>query len=274
MSSIGEYAPLKDDIQVPPRLSHKMLLTTFREFAFNNAAFREGLIDEVTVSSMTGERMGPDRLPTDHIKVSYEFEAARLRSLELVAKKEGAEGVEVQERQELMFCLTVMAVRDAIEMPTHIAMDAYGISDPEEAANSAGSSALEHTISFRISTNNRVLTSNDSYTYKDREGYIVCIATVDEDSNFVFASETGAQDEESVPSYDGPADLLDDAHLELETISNASPDEIINTWEQLHALEQSLGGGFSLAEKEDERLRQAYSSFVIFREGLRRQLGL
>jgi hypothetical protein len=278
------YGPLAVQVEVPPRLSDKMLIDSFRSFAFNNAAFRTGLIDELAVTISTSEEMAPDELPLDHISTSYEFEAIRERFIEeaLVDWQAAGEKPEdkPQERRALCFRLSVIAVRDAIPMPAHIAIDQYGIQDAAEAVDNAGSSAVKHEVRYQISTDHRVLRSSESYEYIDCRGDIV--AHLEADTAGFLGAAAIEDAEEMDPGY-GYLESGDDDFEEgnpepisllPEGMTPEDAEEVAKLWLQLAELEEHMDMNQSLARHEDEMRRQAYRSFYIFKESLRKQLGL
>lgn len=275
MNAFDAYAPLTEQVEVPTKLSHKQLLEEFRRFAFNNAGFRAGLLDELSIRSRTGEAMEPDVFPEDHISVTYEFEATRQRYLEGEFAAES--DTRPKESKELTFFMSVIATRDAIDMPAYIAQQAYGISDPQAAVDEAGRSAVDHRICFRIATDSRWLSTMESYTFTDSEGDIVSYTSLDSDEAYQFTAEVAGDEEDDDEDEDSQpltSDELDQLHLTLETLPDQTPVESIEIWEQLQALEESLEGGVELAKTEDAQLAQAYATFQLFKQSLRRQLGL
>lgn len=275
MNAFDDYAPLTEQVELPTKLSQKQLLEEFRSFAFNNASFKAGLVDELFIRSRTGEAMEPDVFPEDHVSVTYEFEATRQRYLE--GEFETEPDTPPREVKELSFFLSVIATRDAIEMPAYIAQQAYGISDAQQAVDEAGRSALDHRIRFRIATDSRWLSVRESYTFADSEGDIVSYTSIDSDEAYRFTAEAVSDDEDEEDDEDNPpftSDELDELYLQLETLPNQTPVESIEIWEQLQVLEESLDGGIELAETEDAQLAQAFATFQLFKQGLRRQLGL
>src|SRR4051812_34960355 len=115
MSTREEYGPRTSDIELPPRLTPRLLIDTFRSFANNNAAFREGLTDEIGIEVTSGECKPADvQEPPDYLRMRFIFKAGRERYLERLNNEMGEPSNATREYHELAFKLAVVAVREAI----------------------------------------------------------------------------------------------------------------------------------------------------------------
>lgn len=247
MSALEEYAPLNHSLQQERTLSSKSLLAEFRNFAFNNAAFRAGMIDLVQLRTIEGDELEVDAVPTDEVSVGYEFEATRLRNWDR------------PKRSILSFSLTVIAIRDAIEVPAHIAMNAYGIDDPEEAVMEAGKGSVEHKKRFTIGNTARDLQVCESYQYADNEGDILARFCTCEDDTCT------SQD---VVLLDSP-----ESELPADAADMDKCDSVAAIWTTITDMEMAFGAQEE-ARQYDQNLLEAHHSLLLFKRGLQRQLGL
>lgn len=260
MSTMEQYAPLADDIELPVRLAPRTLLVAFRTFAFNNVAFRDGLLDEINIAVTSGERKPADvDEPPDYLQMRYEFSAKRERYVERLNDDEGDPTDETREYREVAFKLSAVAVRQAVPMPAYLAQEYYEIEDAEDAVEEGGLGRLEHGIEFSISTYDRTVYTSESYRY------------VDDSDNTVGYAAT-----DSGPSriHDDLIHYLDSVHRNLEMLDGEEREAV--SLPELQSLEAhaDLDSWATRAAQEDEYLRLAFKTFTLFKDGLRRQLGL
>jgi hypothetical protein len=269
MNTMEEYAPLADNIELPQRLSPRVLLQDMRAFAFNNPSFKNGMSDELFIEVAEGESQINDDKFDDYIRVGYKFEASRYHHLHDNAT-----------RAELRFQLSIIATRSYVALPAHIATDAYGIDDPEKAVENGGYGSREHRIDFMVSTFQRVLNVCENYRYLDEHGDTVAFTCTCEQG--LTTSEEPHADEELI-TEDDEDDEDDDETQEIddspaprpvhEAIEFQNPVEAAELWNQLAAMEQNFTDE-DLGIQEDQYLRQAYAAFTLLKRGLQRQLGL
>jgi hypothetical protein len=260
MSVFGNYAPLADACTPPPNLSPGLLLREFRKFAYNNAAFKAGLIDGIYLKMIEGDELEPDNVPTDEVSVGYIFSADRVRNSNRPY------------RPEVAYQMSVLVVRDIIEIPAHIAMQYYDCDDPKLAVDQAGNGALEHEKRFTITNLGRSLLVCDSYTYKDDEGDILSYACTCPDKEPVAPPYilSGRDDDEIL--YSSPHSISGSS-VDHEAITLEDADTVAELWAGMAEFESGFGYAETTRQKEQD-LQEAYISFALFKAGLRRQLGL
>lgn len=250
---------------LPKKLSVATFLDELRAFAYNNRAFRDGHSDKITLASSEGDIEPTYARPTkDYTEVTYEFSAYRRRP------------PRPQDRPHLLFNIAMVITRSNIDLPPYIAQDAYGFEDPEQAVASAGSASFEQRIEFVTSTATRTLSSEEVFTYTDGDNDMLSQSSNCDDHNHPWLIQTSHETTEGEEDEDDADDLAllvpvkrDDREV-ITDISKAEADFIDQTLAELDQ-EWTVADA---AEKEDADLRMAYAAFVLFKRGLRTQLGL
>lgn len=268
-------APILPPEELPQRPTDSLLIRDMRSFAYNNKAFKARKKDELTLRTSLGEHVPKDGFLQDYGKTGYEFEAIRT-PLDTEPK-----------RSMLTLQLSVIVMRQHVELPAHIAVNAYGasFSNAEQAIEVVGSSDLEHRLKFSISTATRVLSTCESYAYIDEEGQLVNYACTCEPSYFYMSVESDDDDDDedydyveyetSEPSSEDPGEgpySSGDIQPQHESLPTQDTEETQRTWELLGAIEASMTE--DVAHKQEEQLLRAFSSFELFKRSLRHQLGL
>lgn len=265
--AIEHYAPILSDEELPERLTPKQLLRDLRTFAYNNPSFRAGLTDGIEIYSGDSERCLTDNPAEEYATIGYQFLANRLRS-------------QAAARPELLFSVAVLATRHNIALPAHIAMDAYGTIDPATAVEQGGPSKLHRRLCYGISTFDRSVNFSESYAYYDADGLEISNKSLNNQDLYVaverFTVEVGVNDEEDYAEDEAEVELVlpDQRHDDLETIPDITEEEAEQLWDQLLILEEENFTEDDRAAQADEYLRQAFSAFILFKRGLRQQLGL
>jgi len=260
MSTFEEYAPLAQTEELPARLSPKLFLQEMRAFAFNNAAFRTGDEDEIVIKITAGERKPADiDEPPDHLRMHYEFKANRERYVERLDDEEGQPTDQTKEYRELAFKLSSITVRQTVQLPAYLAQEYYEIEDAAEAVEEGGLARFEHAIEFSISTYDRTVYTSESYRYVDDRDNTVSYAATDSGPGRI---------------HDDLIHYLDSVHRNLEMLDGEEREAV--SLPELQSLEAQadLDSWATRAAQEDENLRLAFRTFTLFKDGLRRQLGL
>lgn len=240
----------------------KHLVTALRQFAHNNPRFRRGEIDEIELEVMEGERLEDASSPQNHVQLTYGYTARRFRDPS-------------EPRSRTVFEVYAQAKQDCITLPPHIAKDAYGIDDVEEAVKLAGPSILQRTLSFTISTGERTLNTCESYTYIDEDGDVVnsvCSCTEDSSKPIVLRIGEDADDESDEDCEDeGKVALLPKFVSPLsmpESINIESPEQAVALW----AIDDI--DPFTTETDETKNIVMVFSVFESMKKVLREQLGI
>lgn len=240
-----EVLPVGD---IPARLSGKDLLDDWRSFAYNNPRFASGQQDEIYIRASTTDKI---RAEVPITTEGFKYLAARTQN------------EQDPKRPILSFSVSALATIEAVQLPPHLATILFPeMETPAEAVKAAGAVTLEREKKFSISTVMRQIVLCDSYVYSDKDGNILNAAC----SCPPEAAEDDEEENTQVFFIDAAPQATLQSYDELTT------EEGSDVFLQLMEAEAAFAVDSEM--QTDQNLREAFASFLLFKQGLRQQLGL